>query len=75
MKLRFFCAASILIKNAVNPARLVSAQSFSLVVNGNVVSGAPTAMLQLQPGAFTFETRRPFMCVEAQLWLASLPFW
>jgi hypothetical protein len=54
---------SIIIKYAVNPARLVSAQAFSLVANGNVVSGAATAMQQLQSGSFIFETRRPSVCV------------
>jgi hypothetical protein len=53
----------IIIKYAVNPARLVSAQAFSLVANGNVVSGSATAMQQLQSGSFTFETRRPSVCV------------
>jgi hypothetical protein len=50
---------SMFMKYAVNPARLVSSQAFSLVANGNVVSGAATSMLQLQPGSFAIETRRP----------------
>jgi hypothetical protein len=58
----------------VNPARLVAAQAFSLVANGNVVSGAQTAMQQLQPGAFAFETRRPSMCVCKQIRMASCHF-
>jgi hypothetical protein len=56
----------MLIKHAVNPARLVSAQAFSLVANGNVVSGTATAMRQLQPGTFSFETKRPTVCVCAR---------
>ena len=47
----------------MNPARLVSAQAFSLVANGNVVSGAAPAMQQLKSGSFLFETRRPSVCV------------
>jgi hypothetical protein len=56
-------AASIFINHAVNPARLVTAQAFSLVASGNVASGAATAMLQLLPGSFAFETRRPAVYV------------
>ena len=62
---------AMLIKYAVNPARLVSAQAFSLVANGNVVSGSATAMRQLQPGTFSFETKRPNVCVCARSYVCD----